>query len=185
MTDREILALYRARDEAAIGCTRDKFGAFLRQLAWNILRSPEDADECENDTYLAAWEHIPPAEPMPMKPYLGQIVRNLALQKYRWYSADKRSRSLEASFDELSECVGAAGEISEQLDLQQLGACIDAFLRTISPEARVMFLRRYYLAETVEEVASALRISRSKVKSSLFRTRSGLRECLRKEGYAV
>ncbi len=91
MTDREILNLYLAREECAIVQTKHRFGTFLRSLAWNILRCWEDVDECENDTYLAAWEHIPPAEPEPLRPYLGRTTRNIALHRHAYYAADKRT----------------------------------------------------------------------------------------------
>ncbi len=185
MTDREILALYLARDESAITRTKERFGTFLRSIAWNILHSHEDAEECENDAYFAAWRHIPPAEPEPLRPYLGAIVRNAALQKYAWYTADKRSRNLEEAFEELDGSLGAPETMDERLDLERLGQSIDAFLRRASREARVIFLRRYWFADSIDEIAARLHVSQSKVKSSLFRTRSALREFLRKEGYTI
>ena len=185
MTDSEILQLYFAREEAAITQTKLKFGALVRSIIYNILKNREDTDECENDVYLGAWEHIPPARPEPLRPYLVTAARNTALRRYDYYAADKRNRALEEAFDELEGVLGADGAPDEALELEALGARIDAFLRTVSREARVMFLRRYYLAEPVAETAKRLGVSQSKVKSSLFRTRSGLRDYLIREGYAL
>lgn len=185
MTDQELLSLYFAREEAAITQTKLKFGAFVRTIIYNILKNHEDTDECESDVYLAAWEHIPPARPEPLRPYLGAAARNCALRRYDYYAADKRNRNLETAFDELEGVLRAPDAPEEALALQTLAAHIDAFLRTVSREARVIFLRRYYLAEPVAETARVLGVSQSKVKSSLHRTRCGLREFLGKEGYAV
>lgn len=185
MTDSEILSLYFAREEAAITQTKLKFGALVRSILYNILKNREDTDECENDVYLAAWEHIPPARPEPLRPYLGTAARNCALRRYDYYTADKRNRDLEAAFDELEGVLTAYELPEDRLNVRELGAHIDAFLRTLSREARVMFLRRYYLAEPLSETARVLGVSESKVKSSLHRTRRGLREYLSREGYAV
>ncbi len=184
MTDRQILDLYLQRDESAIDRTREKFGAYLRSIAWNILHSREDTEECENDTYMSAWQHIPPAEPDPMRPYLGKTARNFALTRCEYYAADKRSRDMTVAMEELST-LSLPDDAYEQLALQELGGAIDRFLRTISQSARVIFLRRYWYLESVEEVSKRLGFSQARVKSSLFRTRSALREFLRKEGYAV
>ncbi len=184
MTDRQILELYWKRDESAIDRTREKFGAYLRSIAWNILRSWEDTEECENDTYLSAWEHIPPAEPDPLRPYLGKTARNHALTRCEYYAADKRNREMTVAMEELS-ALSLPDDAYEQLALQELGEAIDRFLRTVSRTARVIFLRRYWYLESIEEVAARLECSQAKVKSSLFRTRTALREYLRKEGYAV
>ena len=164
MEDGQIIDLYWKRDQRAIGETDEKYGRLLHSIAWNLLRSREDSEECVNDTYLRAWEAIPPSRPGAFRTWLGQITRNLSLDRWKRRGAEKRGRSVED------------GELAELLS---------AFLRGLSREGRAMFLRRYWYGESVAEVALALGCGEGKVKSSLFRSRKALRTYLEKEGIAV
>ena len=127
MEDRDIVTLYWQRDQRAIDETHGKYGGFLAGIAWNILRSHSDAEECVNDTYLRTWNAIPPARPSAFRAWLGRIVRNLSLKKLRANSALKRSSRFEVSLSELEDCI-SAHSLDEQLAAGELSAQINAFL---------------------------------------------------------
>ena len=185
MEDGRIIELYWARDQRAIRETDGKYGRLLHSIAWNLLRSREDSEECVNDTYLRAWEAIPPARPGVLRTWLGQITRNLSLDHWRSRQAEKRGGGAEALLGELEDCLpdlGRTGRAAEDLELAEL---LNVFLRGLSREGRAMFLRRYWYGESVAEIAMALGCGEGKVKSSLFRSRRALREYLEREGVAV
>ncbi len=184
MEDGAILELFRQRDEAALAETRAKYGPRLRRLAANILRSAEDAEECESDVYLRAWEAIPPARPVHFSAWLMKLCRNEALRRLERAGAEKRRADLTEWTAELEACIpDAAAE--RAFEARELGELLSAFLRTLPEESRAVFVRRYFLCESVKEVAAALGLSESKVKSSLFRARNRLRDYLEKEGIAL
>ena len=185
MEDSQIIKLYLERSESAIKETKTKYGKLCLHIAYNILRSTEDAEECENDTYLRAWNSIPPKEPNSLSAYLGKIVRNLALQKHEYYSAKKRNSDLDLAYNELEECIASPSDIESQYNEGELGRVIDTFLRKIDRESRIIFIRRYWHTDSIIQIASHFDISESKVKSSLFRTRKKLRIYLEKEGYIL
>ena len=144
MEDAAIVALYWARDEQALTETAAKFGAYCRKIADNILHSAHDAEECENDTWLAAWNSMPTNRPARLAPYLGRITRNLALDRFDRAAAQKRgSGQTCAPLDELAECVAAPGSVEDSFDAAETGRLISAFLRTLPEETRSIFLRRY------------------------------------------
>lgn len=185
MEDRELLALYLRRSEEAISGTKQKYGRLLFSIANRILNSREDAEECENETYLRAWNAIPPKRPEPFFPYLGKIARNLALHRYEYYGAEKRGTAAEELFWELEECIAAPESTESHFSAQELGRMISDFLRKTDREARVLFVRRYWYADSVKELAARFGFSESKVKSSLSRTRKRLRIYLEEEGYTL
>ena len=181
MDDAKIIELYFARDEAAIEETRRAHGAALRGVARRILADECDAEECENDTYLKAWNSIPPARPRCLLAYLVKLCRNTALDALDRRRAGKRSAKIVELTDEMQACIPAAAE--EWTDEpERMGELLSAFLRRQSADNRNIFIRRYVLAESVAEVASALGFSEGKVKTSLSRTRKRLRGFLEKEG---
>ena len=181
MEDEQIIALYLQRDETAIDRTKERYGARLRSLAYGILGNYEDAEESENDTYLKAWDSIPPQHPQYFYAFLAKICRNLALHRLDWRGAEKRSATVVELSWELELCIpDAAAERS--FEAQEIGALLSAFLKGEPKQSRVIFLRRYALAESVQEIARALGVSESKVKSALFRTRNRLRRYLEQEG---
>ena len=163
MEDRQIVELYLKRSERAILESKSKYGKLCNQIAFNILRCKEDAEECENDTYLKAWDTIPPKEPQPLSPYLCKIVRNLALHKYEYYTARKRNKNLELAFSELEECLPNTNEIDSHYKEGELGQAIDRFLRGTDRDSRRIFILRYWSAASVKEIASRLAICESKV----------------------
>ncbi len=183
MEDGQIIQLYWDRDQRAIPETEGKYGKLLRSISWNLLHSREDAEECVSDTYLRAWEAIPPARPGAFRNWLGRITRNLSLDRWKSLRAEKRGGGAEALLGELEDCLPApAGRSVEDVELAEL---LNGFLRGLTREARAMFLRRYWYGESVAEIAGALDCGEGKVKSSLFRSRRALREYLEKEGIAV
>ena len=180
MDDNKIIELYFMRDETAITQTKERYGERLKALAYRILRSSEDAEECENDTYMKAWESIPPQQPQHFFAYLAKICRNTALKMLEKQQAEKRSAVIVELSQELSECLPDKHSLEDTAE-QELGEIISEFLKTVSKENRVIFIRRYFLSETISDISKALSISESKVKSSLFRTRNKLRDYLSKE----
>lgn len=179
MEDQEIIGLYWARDQRAVSETADKYGAFLNALARGILRSSGDAEECVNDTYLRAWNAIPPARPTAFRVWLSRITRNLSLDRWKLSAAAKRGGGeTELLLGELEDCVPAPHGVERQLEERELAAQISAFLRALPAETRIIFLRRYWYGDTVAEVAGRLGCTQGKVKSSLFRTRNALRTYL-------
>ncbi len=184
MTDDEIVALYLARDEAAVSQTAQQYGAKLRRLAERIVDDPQRAEECENDTYWEAWQRIPPHEPRDyLFAFLGRITRHLAIDVCRENRAQKRSVLYCELTAEMAECL-PGGEATEQTaEAGELSAAISAYLAACGPEKRAIFLRRYWYFDTVEEIARRCACSQSKVKTTLHRVREGLRAYLEKEGY--
>lgn len=184
MEDREIIDLYFARDEQAIAQTETKYGRICMSIAGNTLHSREDSEECVNDTYLTAWNLIPPERPRKFPAYLAKIVRNLSLKYLERSQARKRSPEPTLSFEELSFILPDE-RISDIMEEQQLGWIISDFLRTEKEEARRVFLRKYWFFDSISEIAQRYGYSENKVKSMLLRTRNRMREYLRKEGFDV
>lgn len=185
MEDCEILNLYFQRSEDALTETRQKFGGVCSSVAYKILRSPQDAEECLNDVLLRAWNSIPPNKPLPMLPYLAKIARNLALDRYEYRSAQKRNPVLEEAYEELEGCIAATGSVEDSLRDQELAHLISVFLRTLRQDARMLFVRRYWYGDSIAELCGTFDMTQSKVKSSLFRTRERLKDHLAKEGIFV
>ena len=185
MEDERIVALYWQRDEAAIRETEEKYGRYLMRIARNILSDEEDSRESVNDTYWRAWQTMPPHRPAVLGAYLGKITRGLAIDRYRERNREKRRGSQYAlSLSELEECVSGGGA-EEQMDLQLLAEAIWAYLRTLPPRNRSIFLRRYYAMDSLKEIGARWGMGESRVKSLLYRTRRGLRAYLEKEGFSV
>lgn len=185
MVDSEIVALYWARKEEAIQITAQTYGAYLGKIAYNVLFDWEDSRECVNDTYLRAWNSMPTHRPAVLATYLGRIVRQYAIDRFRRRTSAKRAPSEYAlSLSELGEVCG--GETPEAaLETKRLEEAIRAFVRTLSPEARAIFLGRYYYFDSVKEVASCCGVSEAKVRSLLHRIRLRLRTYLEQEGFSL
>ena len=182
MEDQGIIALFSARSEEAILLAAEKYGAYCGQIIRRVLGDGRDAEECLSDTWLGAWNAMPPQKPVRLPPFLGRIARNTALDRYDYNRAQRRDGGFEAVLEELADCVGGT-PLEEDFDFRRLGESISVFLDGVSPAARLAFLRRYWYCEGVAEIATGMGFSQSKVKSLLHRTRKGLREHLRKEGY--
>lgn len=178
MEDHEILPLLWQRAERAIPALAERFGNGLFRIAHNLLNSTRDAEECVNDTYLAVWNSIPPKKPEPLSPYVYRIGRNIALNRLRDNTAQKRG-GYELSLDELAGCIPAP--CTE--DGRALGQAMDAYLDTLNKNNRVMFLRRYWFGDSVKDIAAAFHMTENAVSVRLSRIRSGLKAYLIEEGY--
>lgn len=186
MTDLQIIDLYWARSEEAIPATAATYGSYCTTIAWNILHSREDTEECINDTWHRAWQSMPPERPNPLRVWLGKITRNLALDRWRADRAEKRGGGqTELLLSELEGCLPAGDDPEKQAEDRAVIEAINTFLRTQSPSARVIFIRRYWYGDSVADIAEALHMGRGAVKSALFRAREGLRDHLTKEGLWV
>lgn len=182
MEDSAIIDLYWNRDQRAISETAGKYGPFLLRLVWNILRSRSDAEECVNDTYLRAWNAIPPARPAAFRAWLGRIARNLSLDRWKAARTQRRGDGMEVLLGELTECVPAPRGVEQHLEDQEIASLISGFLRRLPAESRRFFLRRYWYGQELADIAEEQGCGVGKVKSSLFRTRKALRAYLEKEG---
>lgn len=183
MNDAEILNLYWARDEAAIDATEQKYGAYCRAVARNILNNAQDEQECLNDTWLAAWNNIPPQRPALLKAYLGKIARRISLKKWRDRSALKRGGGEAAlALDELAECLPGGESIEAALNEAELTQIMNRFLASLTADERRVFLRRYWYLDSVADTAARFGFSEGKVKSMLYRSRQKLMKRLKEEG---
>ena len=184
MDDSQIIALYWARDEEAIRHTEEKYQAYLSRIACNILHDTDDALECVNDTYLKAWNSIPPHRPSVLSTYLGKITREGAIDRVRRRTSAKRQASQYArSLSELDDCFPGPDTPDQHLDAQLLDEAITAFLRTLPDDARTAFIGRYYFFDPLKDVAAYCGMSQAKAKSLLFRTRKRLKAYLIQEGF--
>ena len=185
MTDEKIIDLYFERSETAIAETDAKYGKYCRYISHNILRDEGASDEAVNDTYVKTWNTIPPKRPESLKAYLGRICRNLSLNLYEAMRAKKRGGDQVALLlDELSECIpdSSVGEIGDNIALREL---INRFVASLSDKARVIFVRRYFYAASISEIARDYSVSEGNVSIILMRSRQKLKEILIKEGYTV
>jgi RNA polymerase sigma-70 factor (ECF subfamily) len=177
--DAEIVTLYFERRESAIFETHDKYGAYLNTVAYNILRSYDDTEEIMNDTYLAAWNAIPPARPQSLKHFLSRITRNLSFNRLDFKNAGKRR----AFYGELDECIPDTQNDMEAIwDAREIGRVLNEFLRTLDNKTCAIFLGRYYYAHTVRELAALYGLPERRVKYLLEKSRRSLRCTFEKEG---
>ena len=184
MEDQQIVDLYWQRNEKALSQTQKKYGKYCHSIAFAILYSSEDAEECVNDTLLRAWSAIPPARPGRLSTFLGKITRNLAIDRLDKNTAQKRSGPVEIILDELSECIPDTGA-EDPTDQIAMGDAINSFLASLDKETRVMFMQRYWYALPIKSIARELEKSESYVKVTLMRTRNKFKEHLEKEGIVV
>lgn len=178
MDDHEILFLLQQRSQHAIPALAQRFGPHLYRTALNLLGSPQDAEECVNDTYMAVWNSVPPNHPEPLQPYIYRIGRNIALNRLRSNSAQKRS-GYELSLDELENFIPTPC----LEDGIALGRAINAYLSRLNRENRVIFLRRYWFGDSVKDISTAFHMTENAVSVRLSRIRNGLKDYLIKEGY--
>ena len=183
MHDEEIIALYFARSENAIEATAEKYGSYCRNIAGRILQSREDAEECVNDTYLSAWNAIPPQKPKYFSVFLGRITRNLSLNRLKYLNAEKRgAQQVTLALSELEECISSGNCVEQSLEEKALVKAIEDFLRAQSVTHRKLFVLRYWHLLPIHEAAKRCAMSQSKAASILFRLRGKLKTFLQKEG---
>lgn len=183
MNDNKIIELFFARDPQAVQAAKDTYGGYCAYIAGNLLQNQMDQEECLNDTWLRAWNAIPPARPEKLGPFLGKITRNLALNRIRREQTQKRGGGMvQVAVDELAECIPSGGDAFEALEEKQLAQVLNCFLKGLPQEKRVAFVLRYYYGTSITNIAGQLRCSESRVKSMLHRTRKQLRAVLEQEG---
>jgi len=186
MNDAEIIELYWTRSESAISETSKKYGRYCNTIAMNILHNSEDSEECVSDAFFGAWNSIPPERPSLLKPFLGRITRNFALNKYKAFSAKKRGGgTVELLLSELEDCVPSGRNVEAEYEAGFVASLINGFLHTVGKEQRLIFIRRYWYADKVAEISKRYGISENSIKSTLRRTRIKLKEHLEKEGVIV
>lgn len=184
MDDSKIIELFFLRNEDAIRHTHNLYGRRLFILADNIVKDDQDAEESVNDTYLRAWDTIPPQKPTHFFAYLAKICRNFALDKLDWKHAAKRNAEVISLTQEMELCIPDVRQ-NRNMEAKELGRILDSFLRTLSEENQLVFLRRYWFVDTIAEIAARYNISESAVNMRLNRTRAKLRAYLAKEGIRV
>mgnify|MGYP003298240928 CR=1 FL=1 len=186
MDDKQIIDLYWARSESAIAETDKKYGKLCHRIAFNILADPRDSEECVSDTYLKAWSVIPPKRPVKLSAFLGKITRNLALNRYEKDTAGKRGGGeVSGALDELAECIPDPNSVEGMVDNRILTDKLNVFLEGLAPEARKIFMRRYWYAMMPAELAKREGMTVNAVTVKLYKTRNKLRKFLEERGYKV
>lgn len=186
MTDEQILVLYQNRAQTAISITEEQYGSYCRTIARNILCSHEDAEECVNDTWLTAWNTIPPQRPQRLSAYLGKITRNLALDRLRHDSAEKRGGGqVSLALAELDDCIPAPRGTEQAIEALALTQTLETFLLAQPAEKRRVFLQRYWYLYPIRDIAATHKTRESKIVSMLFRMRQDLKKYLEQEGISL
>lgn len=184
MEDNRIVELYWQRAESAIYETQCKYGRYCFSIASNILPTREDAEESVNDTYMAAWNAMPPNRPNVLSTFLGKLTRRISIDRWRNLTADKRGGgTVTVALDELSECIPSRLNPVAEVEARELATAINRFLDTLPHRERKVFLMRYFDLAKLTDIEATFEMSSSKVKSMLHRTRGKLRAHLKKEGY--
>ena len=186
LEDSTIVRLFWNRDEQAIPVTAEKYGKYCTSIAKNIVGNQEDAEECVNDTYLHAWNSMPPHAPNVLSAFLGKITRNLALNRYKHNTADKRGGGvMSAVLDELSELVSDAEDVGDALYEKELISAVNAFLGTLSPEKRGIFISRYWYTDSISDIAVRYHKNEGAVSMTLGRLRKQLHAYLTERGFEL
>lgn len=185
MKDEQIVDLYWERSESAIEESSKKYGRYCRCIAYNILQNEEDSEECVNDTWLRAWNAIPPKRPNRLSAFFGKITRNLSLNRYEKRTAEKRGGETELVLGELLEAVPSGDSTAETVDSLELSRLINRFVEALPAQQRKIFVRRYWYISPIKEIARDFDIGESKTKMILLRTRNELKEFLEKEGIEI
>ena len=186
MDDEKIVELYFRRDEKAIEETDFKYKKYLFSIAYNVLHDQLDCEECLNDTYLGAWNAMPPSRPHVLKAFLTTITRRLAMKRY--HSKLRQSvipAEMTVSLSELEDFVAGDEDVDTDFDAERLGHVISDFVRSLSERRQFIFMSRYYVADPIDTIASDLNISRSMVNKELAAIRSALKETIESEGYSI
>lgn len=186
MEDTKIVQLYWDRDPHAITVTADKYGKYCASIAYSILGDLQDTEECVNDTYLKAWNSMPPHRPGMLSAFLGKITRNLSFNRYKHTHADKRGGSeIPAVLDELNDCVSGKDNVQQEMEYKELVKAIDIFLETLSPEKRSIFVCRYWYSDSISQIAKQFHMRENTVSMTLNRIRRQLQTYLIERGFEL
>ena len=183
LEDSRIISLFFERSEQAIEELNRKYGSAVKKTAANILNDRLDVEECVNDTYLRVWNNIPPHVPKPLAGYVCRIARNLAVNRYHANNAEKRRSNYDLVLDEMEECIPSGVNVETDYEAKELTAAINRFLAALSKEDRFLFVRRYWYADSVTDLAAMTNGSANRISVRLFRLREKLRNSLMKEGF--
>ncbi len=183
MDDNRIIELYFNREERAIEETRAKYGKLLHHVAFSILHSAEDSEECVHDTYVKAWGAMPPTKPNILSAFLAKITRNLSINRYLENKSRYRMLTTDKVFEEIAECIpDTSAPVSDDIALRD---AINGFLSSLSEIPRKIFVKRYFYMMTVKEISIDMKTSVSNVKVSLMRTRGKFKDHLEKVGISI
>ncbi len=185
MDDSQIIHLFYKRSEQAIIAVEKKYQNILFSVSYNILNNRMDAEESVNDVYLAAWNTIPPQTPNPLLTYLIRIARNISIKRYHKNSAIKRNSYYDVALSELENSLSDIESVEEKYEVKELAEAINTFLDKIDQKNKRIFVRRYYFADSIEEIAQKFSLSENNVSVRLYRIRKKLKKYLEKEGYGI
>lgn len=185
LEDNKIIELFFARSDRAIKAISEKYGKLCFKVAFNILNNHEDSEECVNDAYLGAWNTIPPQKPNPLQAYILKLTRNHALNRYDYNSAKKRASGLTTCLEELEFCLSSNDDPEKAFEEKQITEYIDEFIETLSEANRLLFVRRFWYADTYEQLSVLTGIKVSTLKVRIMRMRDSLRDYLSEKGVAA
>ena len=182
LEDSKIIELFFDRSEEAITELSEKYGQVCKSVAENILNNQLDSEECVNDAFLAVWNTIPPQKPEHLLSYVCRIVRNLAIKKYHANTAQKRNSIYDVALDEIKECFPSSVSVEDEIESVEFSKEIDRFLESMDKQSRILFVRRYYYSDSIEELSELFRTSKHNISVRLSRIRKQLKNYLIKEG---
>jgi len=185
MEDKVIISYFLERNEDAIKFIQEKYGNYCFRIASNILVDSRDAEECVNDTWNVVWNSIPPIIPISLRAYLSRVTRNLAITRYRSYHSQKRNDNMVFLMDELEECITSTIRIDEETNLSLLTGLIDGWLKEQESNDRIMFLRRYYMCESLSNIAKHFNMTENRVAQKMHKLRKSLKNYLDGKGYSL
>lgn len=185
MEDSQIIGLFFKRDETAISETEKKYGTFCYNIALNILSINADAEECVNDTYLQAWNTIPPQSPDRFGAWLGKVVRNIAINLWNKNHRQKRYAGMEKLLNELEDCIPSPDTVEHEIEEKELTQVLNAWLASLPNDDRILFVRRYWNGEALNSLALKYNVSPGNMAKRMYRLRQNLKIKLEKEGYSL
>lgn len=183
--DEKIIEMFFARSEQGIRELDDKYGKICRNLSYNILNNRQDAEECVNDAYLGVWNAVPPAKPNPLLAYICRIVRNISLKSYYRKEAAKRGNRYTVAMEEIEACIQEPNTVEAEIDAGELTHIIEDFLDTLTPENRVIFMRRYWFLDSCKEISGIMGLTENNITVRLTRIRQKMKEYLAEKGVLV
>ena len=185
MDDQQIIELFFQRSERAIVELIKKYGVMLDRIAKQILGNVQDTEECMNDVYLAVWNTIPPQKPNSLFTYICRITRNLAIKKYHSNAAKKRKNNYNAALEELGDCFASSSNVEGEIDAKETGRIINEFLAALDRDSRVLFVRRYWYSDSINDLAKLFHTNNHNISARLSRIRKKLKIYLREEGVSL